>query len=121
MPIDARYDPDNVFARIVRGELPSQRVYADAEFVAFRDIAPAAPVHLVLVPRGEPPTSPATLQDADAGWLGRMMVLATRIAAEQGLAASGYRLVMNCGDDAGQTVGHLHLHIIGGQPLGPVA
>ena len=121
MPIDAHYDPENVFARILRGEIASDRVYEDAEFVAFRDIQPAAPVHIVLVPRGEPPTSPATLREADAGWVGRMVVQAARIAAEQGLAGRGYRLVMNCGDDAGQTVGHVHLHILGGGPLGPVA
>ncbi len=121
MPIDARYDPENVFARILRGEIPSDRVYEDAEFVAFRDVQPAASVHIVLVPRGEPPTSAAMLSEADAPWVGRMVVVAGRIAAEQGLAERGYRLVMNCGDDAGQTVGHLHLHILGGRPLGPMA
>lgn len=121
MPIDARYDPKNVFACILRGEIPSQRVYEDAEFFAFRDIEPAAPVHILLVPRGEPPTSPATLRETDTLWVGRMVLVATRIAAEQGLAERGYRLVMNCGDDAGQTVGHLHLHILGGRALGPVA
>lgn len=121
MPVDPRYDPENVFARILRGEIPSDQVYEDDEFVAFRDIQPAAPVHIVLVPRGEPPTSAATLDDADAAWVGRMMVTAARIAAGQGLAGHGYRLVMNCGDDAGQTVGHLHLHILGGRRLGPLA
>lgn len=121
MPIDAQYDPENVFARILRGEIPSTRAYEDDEFVAFRDIQPAAPVHLILIPRGQVPTSAATVSPSDAGWLGRMVVLATRIAAEQGLAERGYRLVVNCGDDAGQTVGHFHLHILGGRPLGPVA
>ena len=121
MPIDPRYDVDNVFARILRGEIPSNRVYEDVEFVAFRDIQPSAPTHIVLVPRGEPPTSTATLGEADAGWLGRMVVMASRIAAAEGLDQGGYRLVVNCGDDAGQTVGHFHLHILGGRPLGPVA
>lgn len=121
MPIDARYDPENIFARILRGEIPSDRVYEDEEFIAFRDIQPAAPVHVVLVPRGEPPTSAASLQESDAPWLGRMLVVASRIAGGLGLDGRGYRLVMNCGDDAGQTVGHLHLHIVGGRPLGPVA
>ena len=121
MSIDARYDPENVFARILRGEIPSERVYEDPEFVAFRDTQPAAPVHIVLVPRGEPPTSAATLRDSDAGWLGRMVVVAARIAEGQGLSGGGYRFVVNSGDDAGQTVGHLHLHILGGHPLGPVA
>ncbi len=121
MPIDLHYDPENVFARILRGEIPSDRVHEDAEFVAFRDIQPSAPVHLILVPRGRPPTSAVSIEDLDAPWLGRMVVLASRIAKEQGLARSGYRLVVNCGDDAGQTVGHFHLHILGGRPLGPVA
>jgi histidine triad (HIT) family protein len=118
---DAAYDPTNVFARILRDEIPSTRVYEDSEFVAFRDIAPAAPVHIVVIPRGEPPTSPAGLTEADAGWAGRMVVMATRIAAQEGLAADGYRLVMNCGRDAGQAVPHLHLHILGGGTLGPIA
>lgn len=121
MPIDARYDPENVFARILRGEIPSTQVYEGPEFVAFKDIEPSAPVHIVLIPRGEPPTSAAALTEADAGWLGRMIVMASQIAAGQGLAERGYRLVMNCGDDAGQTVGHFHLHILGGRPLGPMA
>ncbi|MDA0364971.1 MAG: histidine triad nucleotide-binding protein [Chloroflexi bacterium] len=111
------YDPDNVFARILRGEIPSDRVYEDDEFVAFRDIAPQAPTHIVVIPRGVPPTSPAGLRDEDAGWLGRMLVRASRIAAGAGLDADGYRLVMNCGVHGGQSVAHLHLHILGGRQL----
>ena len=80
------YDPDNVFARILRGEIPSDRVYEDDEFVAFSDINPAAPAHIVVIPRGEPPTEPAGLGEQDSPWVGRMVVAATRIAAEQGLA-----------------------------------
>ena len=115
------YDADNVFARILRDEIPSERVYEDDDFVAFRDIAPAAPAHIVLIPRGEPPASPAGLQASDAGWVGRMVVVATEIAAQQGLAERGYLLVMNSGADAGQAVAHLHLHILGGGELGPIA
>ena len=115
------YDPDNVFARILRDEIPADRVYEDREFVAFRDIEPVAPVHIVLIPRGEPPTSPAGLRAEDAEWAGRMLVLAARIAAEQGLEEGGYRLVFNAGRDAGQAVAHLHLHIVGGGNLGPIA
>lgn len=115
------YDPENVFARILRGELPSDRVHEDAEFIAFRDVAPQAPVHIVVIPRGEPPASPAGLLDADAAWAGRMVIVAARIAAEQGLEQDGYRLVMNCGPAAGQTVDHLHMHILGGADLGPLA
>ena len=115
------YDPDNVFARILRGEIPSDRVYEDAEFIAFRDINPTAPAHIVVIPRGEPPTEPAGLGEEDSPWVGRMVVTATRIAAEQGLAEGGYRLVLNSGRNAGQEVPHLHLHILGGGPLGPIA
>ncbi|MQA00156.1 MAG: HIT domain-containing protein [Dehalococcoidia bacterium] len=115
------YDRDNIFAKILRDEIPSDRVYEDGEFVAFRDIAPSAPVHLIVIPRAEPPTSPAELTDADVGLAGRLVVTASKIAAQQGLAGSGYRLVLNCGEHAGQTVRHLHLHILGGGPLGPVA
>ncbi|MSQ30917.1 MAG: histidine triad nucleotide-binding protein [Dehalococcoidia bacterium] len=111
------YDPDNVFARIIRGELPSDRVYEDEDFLAFRDISPAAPVHIIIVPRRERVTSTADLTDADAPWAGRMLVLASRIAREQGVEAGGYRLLLNCGADGGQTVPHLHLHLLGGRAL----
>lgn len=112
------YDPQNIFARILRDELPSERVYEDEDFVAFRDIAPQAPTHIVVIPRGEPATSPAELRDEDAPWLGRMVVRAARIATSAGLDADGYRLVINCGVHGGQTVPHLHLHILGGRQLG---
>jgi histidine triad (HIT) family protein len=115
------YDPDNVFARILRDEIPSDRVYEDEEFVAFRDIAPAAPVHIVLIPRGEPPTSPAGLRPDDAEWIGRLLLAAAHVAREQGLEEGGYRLVLNAGRDAGQAVDHLHVHILGGGDLGPIA
>jgi histidine triad (HIT) family protein len=112
------YDRNNAFAKILRDEIPSDRVYEDAEFVAFRDIAPLAPTHIILVPRGEPPTSPAELNDADAPWVGRMLVRAARLATEEGLDPTGYRLVMNCGQHGGQSVAHLHVHILGGRQLG---
>jgi histidine triad (HIT) family protein len=119
------YDHDNVFAKILRDEIPSDRVYEDEEFVAFRDIAPQAPVHIIVIPRsgdsGTVPVSPAALSEDDAPMVGRLVLTGTRIAAEQGLADRGYRLVLNCGEDAGQTVLHLHLHILGGRNLGPLA
>ncbi len=115
------YDPDNIFARILRGEIPSDRVYEDDEFIAFRDIAPAAPVHVVLIPRGEPPTSVAGLTPDDAGWAGRMLVAAGEIARRAGIEDDGYRIVFNCGRDAGQLVPHIHAHILGGGALGAVA
>ena len=111
------YDRDNVFARIVRGEIPSDRVYEDEEFIAFRDIAPSAPVHILIVPRREGVTSVSDLADDDAAWVGRMVVVAARIAREQGLEERGYRLLTNCGEDGGQSVPHLHFHILGGRRL----
>lgn len=115
------YDPDNVFARILRGEIPSDRVYEDDEFIAFKDIAPAAPVHLILIPRGQPPASVAGLTADDAAWAGRMLVAAGDIARRAGLEDGGYRVVFNCGRDAGQLVPHIHAHILGGGELGAVA
>ena len=112
------YDPDNVFAKILRGEIPSTRVYEDSEFIAIRDVSPQAPTHVLVIPRGEGPIGAADLQDSDAPWVGRMVVLAARIAREEGLAEHGYRLVLNCGRDGGQAVPHLHLHVLGGRPLG---
>lgn len=122
----SEYDTDNIFARILRDEIPSDRVYEDDEFVVFRDIAPKAPTHLLVIPRGEPdthraPRGPADLTDDDAGWMGRMLVLAARLADEHGLAEGGYRLLFNNGPNAGQEVPHIHLHILGGGRLGPIA
>lgn len=115
------YDPDNIFARILRDEIPSDRVYEDDEFIAFRDVAPAAPVHVLLIPRGEAPTGPQAFTAEDEAMLGRMTLTATRIARLLNLEESGYRLVLNNGADGGQTVFHVHMHILGGAPLGPVA
>ena len=115
------YDPNNVFARILRDEIPSTRVYEDDEFIAFRDISPAAPTHILVIPRRHGVTGPADLGDDDTGWVGRMVVIATRIAAQEGLDASGYRLLFNNGADAGQEVAHLHLHILGGKRLSTLA
>lgn len=115
------YDPSNVFARILRGDIPSDRVYEDDEFIAFRDIAPAAPVHVVLIPRGEPPTSLVGLTADDAGWAGRMLVAASKVAAALGLDEGGYRVLFNSGRAAGQVVPHIHAHILGGGDLGPIA
>ncbi|RLT44565.1 MAG: histidine triad nucleotide-binding protein [Chloroflexi bacterium] len=121
MPVTNEYDPQNVFAKILRDELPSTRIYEDDEFVAFHDIEPIAPVHVLLIPRFAMLRGPAEVSGADVDWIGRMMVIATRLAAGLGLEESGYRLVLNNGSDAGQAVPHLHVHIIGGAPLGPMA
>lgn len=106
---------DSVFARIIDRSVPADIVYEDERVVAFRDIHPRAPVHILVVPR-EPI---ATLNDADASHealLGHMMLTAARVAREAGLE-KGYRLVMNCREHGGQTVWHLHLHVLGGRPM----
>ena len=102
-----------VFCKIVAGEIPSRKAYEDDEFLAFHDIAPWAPVHLLIIPQ----THIATMYDTDpaaqAGMLGRMLALAPRLAREQG-ATNGFRTVINTGADGGQEVYHLHMHVIGG-------
>lgn len=107
---------DCLFCRMGRGEITPAVVYQDDEILAFRDINPQAPVHCLVIPRRHI----ATLDDLapeDAGLLGRMYLTAQRIAAEHGLDRSGYRTVMNCKDDGGQTVFHIHLHLLGGRQL----
>lgn len=105
-----------LFCDIVAGQIPCTEVHSDEDFLAFRDIDPKAPTHILVIPRRHLP-SLATLEDGDADLLGRLLLTATRIAATEGLADSGYRFVVNCGDEGGQTVGHLHLHVLGGRPM----
>ena len=104
-----------LFCRIVQGELPSDRVYEDEHCLAFKDINPGAPVHILLIPKKHIPTLDAA-QDEDQALLGHLMLKASAIAAENGLG-DGFRTVINCQEAAGQTVFHLHLHLIGGRPL----
>jgi histidine triad (HIT) family protein len=106
-----------LFCKIVEGDIPSKKVYEDDEFVAFHDISPAAPVHLLLVPKRHI-VSMQDVQESDAPWLGRMMVLANKLAQQNGCRPGpegGFRLVANTGADGGQEIGHLHLHILGGE------
>jgi histidine triad (HIT) family protein len=105
---------DCLFCRIVRKEIPATLVHESDEFIAFRDIDPKAPVHVLVVPR----THVASLNDAtDAGMIGRMSLIAADIARREGIAESGYRAVVNTNRDAGQTVFHIHLHLLGGRML----
>ena len=105
---------DTVFGRIVRGEAPAEIVYQDDRAVAFRDIAPCAPVHILVIPR-EPIERLAAAGDGDAALLGHLLRVATRVARQEGLR--DFRVVINDGPEAGQTVYHLHLHVLGGRPL----
>jgi histidine triad (HIT) family protein len=105
---------DCLFCRIVRKEIPATIVLSDDHVVAFRDINPQAPVHIVIVPREHVPS----LNEAtDAEMLGRLSLAATTLARSEGVAESGYRTVVNTNRAAGQTVFHIHLHLLGGRPL----
>ena len=110
---------DTIFSRIVRREIPADIVYQDDLVTAFRDIAPAAPTHVLVVPN-HIITSARDVTEDDEPVLGRMFAAAARIAREQGIAETGYRLIVNCGEDGCQEVYHLHMHLIGGRPLGPM-
>lgn len=110
---------DTLFLKIVKGEIPADVVYRDELVTAFRDIHPQAPVHVLIVPNHVIPTA-ADVTEADAEVLGRMFVAARTIAEQEGIAEDGYRLIVNCRAHGGQEVDHLHLHLLGGEPLGPM-
>ncbi len=108
-----------IFEKIIAGEIPADIVYRDDHIVAFRDVRPAAPVHMLIVPVKPIPTVD-DLVDEDLGLLGRMVSVARDLARAESISKGGYRLVMNCRGHAGQEVFHLHLHLMGGRPLGPM-
>ena len=108
-----------VFTKIIRGERPSDMVYQDEQISAFRDINPAAPVHILIVPNKVIPTV-ADLTDEDQLLAGKMVLVAKKLAEQEGIAEDGYRLIINCKEHGGQEIYHLHLHLIGGRPLGPM-
>ena len=107
---------DTIFARIIRGEVPARIVHDDDRCLAFHDVAPQAPVHVLVIPK-QPIPSLAEATATDADLLGHLVVVATQLARTLGLD-NGYRLVVNCGRDGGQSVDHLHVHLLGGRPLG---
>jgi histidine triad (HIT) family protein len=106
-----------LFEKIIAGDLPADFVYRDDRVVAFRDINPAAPVHVLIVPV-KPIATVNDIEEADAALVGHMFVVAKTIAAQEGIAKDGYRLIINCNVHGGQEVFHLHLHLLGGRPLG---
>ena len=105
-----------IFSRIIDGEIPGKFVYQDEHLVAIRDINPAAPTHVLVIPR-KPIPSLAQLEEEDLELAGRMLLAVKRIAEQEGLAERGYRVVVNTGDEGGQTVPHLHIHLLGGKQL----
>jgi histidine triad (HIT) family protein len=111
------YDPSNVFARILRGEIPAKVLHEDERCLAFRDVAPQAPTHFLVIPkRPIARLADATLEDE--ALLGHLLLTAAHVARGLGLAEDGFRVVVNSGAGAGQTVFHLHVHVLAGRPLG---
>lgn len=122
MPIDATlpYDDGNIFARILRGALPAKTVYEDDHALAFHDINPQAPVHILVIPKGAYVSwDDFTARAGDAEIAGFIRAVG-HVAREQGLVAPGYRLLANIGQHGHQEVPHLHVHLFGGKPLGPM-
>lgn len=109
----------SIFSRIISGELPATIVYQDDLVTAFRDIHPVAPVHILIVPNKEIATV-NDLSEEDEQVAGRLFLAARKIAEQEGIAESGYRLIVNCNRDGGQEVYHLHMHLVGGRRMGPM-
>jgi histidine triad (HIT) family protein len=106
-----------LFERIISGELPATIVYKDERVTAFRDIHPRAPTHILIVPNKPIPTSNDMMVE-DEALVGHIILVAAQIARGEGIAESGYRLIINCNRDSGMEVSHLHVHLLGGKPLG---
>jgi histidine triad (HIT) family protein len=112
------YDPNNIFARILRGEIPCNKVFEDDHVLAFRDIQPQAPVHVLVIPKGAYVDMDDFTARASADEIAALFRALGEIARSEGIAATGYRVLSNCGLNGGQEVPHLHLHLVGGRPLG---
>jgi histidine triad (HIT) family protein len=112
------YDRSNIFAGILRGEIPCQKVFEDAHVLAFRDINPQTPTHILVIPKGEYVSSDDFAENASDEEIAALVRAAGRIARAQGLVETGYRLLANHGSDAHQEVPHFHIHIFGGRDLG---
>ena len=122
MAIDATlaYDDSNIFARILRGELPCNTVFEDEHVLAFHDINPQAPLHILVIPKGAYVSWDDFSERASEAEIAAFVRAAGRIARDQGLVAPGYRLLAHVGLDSHQEIGHLHVHIFAGKPLGPM-
>jgi diadenosine tetraphosphate (Ap4A) HIT family hydrolase len=114
------YDPDNIFAKILRGEIPCDKVYEDDHVLAFRDINPQAPTHVLVIPKGEYVSMDDFTASASDAEIAALMRGVGHVARELGLTEPGYRILANHGPDSHQEVPHLHVHIFGGRPLGPM-
>lgn len=114
------YDTDNIFAKILRGEIPNKTVYEDDYVLAFEDISPHAPVHVLVIPKGQYTDMDDFSKNAPADEVAALFKSVHKITDKLGLQENGYRLVSNCKAHGGQEVPHLHLHIMGGEPIGPL-
>ena len=112
------YDPNNIFARILRGEIPCRKVYEDDHALAFHDIAPQAPVHVLVIPRGRYVSLADFAGKASEGEIAGFWRAVAKVARDLGLEQPGYRILSNMGENAGQEVPHFHVHLFGGRPLG---
>ncbi|WP_394203574.1 purine nucleoside phosphoramidase [Shewanella waksmanii] len=110
---------ETIFSKIIRREIPADILYQDDLVTAFRDIQPQAPTHILIIPNHLIPTA-NDIKASDEKALGRMMSVAAKLADEAGIAEDGYRLIMNCNKHGGQEVYHIHMHLVGGRPLGPM-
>lgn len=108
---------DCIFCKIVSGDIPADIVYQNDHVVAFRDLDPQAPTHILVIPRRHIARL-NDLQESDADTIGQLVLAAAEIARQEGIAEDGYRTVLNCNDDGGQTVFHIHLHLLGGRRMG---
>ncbi|QHM70643.1 purine nucleoside phosphoramidase [Mixta intestinalis] len=110
---------ETIFSKIIRREIPADIVYQDELVTAFRDISPKAPTHVLIVPNILVPTT-NDVSEAHEQAMGRMFTVAAKIAKKEGIAEDGYRLIVNCNQHGGQEVYHIHMHLVGGRPLGPM-
>lgn len=109
---------DCVFCKIIKGEIPSEKVYEDGEIIAFKDIAPAAPIHILVIPKKHISTL-LDVKEEDSYLIARIYQTINKIAKDMGIEEDGFRVIVNCGENAGQEVMHIHFHMLAGRKLGP--
>lgn len=112
------YDPNNIFAKILRGDIPCKKAFENDHVLAFHDIQPQAPVHILVIPKGAYKDMDHFTAEASAEEIAALFKALGQIARDNGLAEGGYRVISNCGANGGQEVPHLHIHLVGGHPLG---
>ena len=110
---------DCLFCKIIKGDIPSTKVYEDSDFLAFLDIKPSAKVHILVVPKKHISLL-NDINDSNIDYIGKILLVGKKIAKQEGLQESGYRFTFNCNDDAGMEISHIHLHILGGEKLGKI-